>query len=184
MRLQAARLAKSSCHTSGQSEYGRCCTLVHCHLWTCFQHSRCLAAAEVVAARGESERFTVACTTVLLFAATSGCGKARHDVLLAGCRVGVDNVVASDVRTSRKLLDSGPFSYCDVLDKVGHAQCNKIAEDVLCQKTQQMQHLHGYNHPARRGRFGFEVPDCKMGTGCSRYGSRSLDVGCACKPQH
>lgn len=32
--------------------------------------------------------------------------------------MGVDNVVASDVRTSRKLLDSGPFSYCDVLDKV------------------------------------------------------------------
>jgi hypothetical protein len=31
----------------------------------------------------------------------------------------VDNVVASDVRTSRKLLDSGPFSYCDVPDKVG-----------------------------------------------------------------
>jgi hypothetical protein len=32
-------------------------------------------------------------------------------------RVGVDSVIASDVRTSRRLLESGPFSYCDVLDK-------------------------------------------------------------------
>lgn len=29
-------------------------------------------------------------------------------------RVGVDNVIASDVRTSRKLLEGGPFYYCDV----------------------------------------------------------------------
>lgn len=30
----------------------------------------------------------------------------------------MDEVIASDVRTSRRLLDSGPFAYCDVLDKV------------------------------------------------------------------
>lgn len=33
------------------------------------------------------------------------------------CRVGCDNVIASDVRSSRRLLESGPFSYCDVMDK-------------------------------------------------------------------
>jgi hypothetical protein len=32
-------------------------------------------------------------------------------------KLGVDAVIASDVRSSRRLLDSGPFSYCDVLDK-------------------------------------------------------------------
>ncbi|CAD7695020.1 unnamed protein product [Ostreobium quekettii] len=32
-------------------------------------------------------------------------------------KVGFDNVIASDVRTSRELLDSGPFVYCDVQDK-------------------------------------------------------------------
>ena len=26
-------------------------------------------------------------------------------------------MIASDVRTSRKMLDSGPFHYCDVQDK-------------------------------------------------------------------
>jgi hypothetical protein len=63
--------------------------------------------------------FTFVCN-VLLLATTSVSGKPQHDLMLAVCRVGVDNVVASDVRTSRKLLDSGPFSYCDVLDKVGN----------------------------------------------------------------
>lgn len=44
-------------------------------------------------------------------------GVAAGFTLCWACRVGVDNVVASDVRTSRRLLESGPFSYCDVLDK-------------------------------------------------------------------
>lgn len=32
-------------------------------------------------------------------------------------KVGPENVIASDVRTSRDLLESGPFVYCDVQDK-------------------------------------------------------------------
>lgn len=32
-------------------------------------------------------------------------------------KAGAENVIASDVRTSRELLDSGPFVYCDVQDK-------------------------------------------------------------------
>eukprot|EP00803_Ostreobium_quekettii_P006554 evm.model.scf_1561.3 EVM.evm.TU.scf_1561.3 scf_1561:19832-23848(-) len=32
-------------------------------------------------------------------------------------KFGLDNVIASDVRTSRELLDGGPFVYCDVQDK-------------------------------------------------------------------
>jgi len=32
-------------------------------------------------------------------------------------RFGNERVVASDVRTSRKLCDDGPFVYCDVQDK-------------------------------------------------------------------
>lgn len=32
-------------------------------------------------------------------------------------RFGIDNVIASDVRTNRELLESGPFVYCDVQDK-------------------------------------------------------------------
>lgn len=38
-------------------------------------------------------------------------------LFLLCCRVGADSVIASDVRSSRRLLESGPFSYCDVMDK-------------------------------------------------------------------
>ncbi|WIA29043.1 hypothetical protein OEZ86_011557 [Tetradesmus obliquus] len=52
------------------------------------------------------------------FFVTGACGQIGQEFLpFLRSKVGVDNVVASDVRTSRKLLDSGPFSYCDVLDK-------------------------------------------------------------------
>ncbi len=36
---------------------------------------------------------------------------------MSACSIGGKNVVASDVRLNRELLDSGPFSYCDVTDK-------------------------------------------------------------------
>jgi UDP-glucose 4-epimerase len=40
-----------------------------------------------------------------------------YPLLHCRCSLGTDNVVASDVRTSRKMLESGPFHYCDVQDK-------------------------------------------------------------------
>lgn len=52
------------------------------------------------------------------FFVTGACGQIGQEFLpFLRSKVGVDNVIASDVRTSRRLLESGPFSYCDVLDK-------------------------------------------------------------------
>ncbi|KAF8072838.1 hypothetical protein HT031_000498 [Scenedesmus sp. PABB004] len=52
------------------------------------------------------------------FFVTGACGQIGQEYLpFLRAKVGVDNVIASDVRSSRRLLDQGPFSYCDVLDK-------------------------------------------------------------------
>lgn len=49
------------------------------------------------------------------------CGCRPFSACTAFCRVGLDNVIASDVKSSRELLEAGPFAYCDV--QVGAVVC-------------------------------------------------------------
>lgn len=52
------------------------------------------------------------------FFVTGACGQIGQEIVsFLRSKVGPDSVIASDVRSSRRLLESGPFSYCDVMDK-------------------------------------------------------------------
>mmetsp|Transcript_20056 Transcript_20056/g.50872 ORF Transcript_20056/g.50872 Transcript_20056/m.50872 type:complete len:495 (-) Transcript_20056:1265-2749(-) len=52
------------------------------------------------------------------FLVTGACGQIGQELIpFLRARVGVENVVASDVKTNRQLLEAGPFVYLDVCDR-------------------------------------------------------------------
>ncbi|KAJ9515908.1 hypothetical protein QJQ45_016909 [Haematococcus lacustris] len=52
------------------------------------------------------------------FLVTGACGQIGAELIpFLRARVGVENVISSDVKTNRTMLESGPFVYLDVLDK-------------------------------------------------------------------
>ncbi|KAF6266777.1 hypothetical protein COO60DRAFT_1632820 [Scenedesmus sp. NREL 46B-D3] len=107
----------------------------------------------------------------------------QRQLIHSSAWVGVDNVVASDVKTSRKLLDSGPFSYCDVQDKDNMARI--ILENGITHVVHFATLLSGAARPASTAaQPAANVLDLAAAHGLSVYAPSTIAVFGSTTPRH